>query len=181
MKKKLNLVHPQNCAQSISAYAETSLQGNLLQIDYEVHCEELNIKEHLSENEFPYQFDVVEAFICFNHDNPAGYYPYFEYEVTPLNQTFQVVVDYNLQKSEKIFNRGAPLELNSMASEEDFGWRAQMKRPLESLPWDQNPASIVGNLYAIVGKGEQRTYWSLFLPQQDVPNFHHPEYFQPLI
>jgi len=56
-----------------------------------------------------------------------------------------------------------------------------LKVPLKPLGWDGDPSKIRGNLYSILGQGQARSYWSVFLPKAAKPNFHQPQYFKPLL
>jgi hypothetical protein len=58
---------------------------------------------------------------------------------------------------------------------------AELKIPLKSIGWDGDPAKSRGNLHSILGQGQERSYWSAFLPKAAKANFHQPQYFKPLL
>jgi hypothetical protein len=60
------------------------------------------------------------------------------------------------------------------------GWTAELKIPLKPLDWDGDAKKIRGNFYSILGRAP-RSYWSSFLPKARAPNFHQPQFFQPLL
>ena len=102
-------------------------------------------------------FDVVELFVTFSETG----YPYFEFEVSPYNQNFQVRIVAHAQHQE-----GVDLGLVSTATiRPASGWDAELKIPLKPLGWDGDPKKIRGNFYSILGTGSTRSYWSTFLPK----------------
>jgi len=113
----------------------------------------------------------VELFVTFSDSG----FPYYEFEVSPYDQTFQVRI-----VSAKQHQEGVDLGLTSTATMEKGGWSAELKIPLKPLGWDGDPSKIRGNLYSILGQGRARSYWSVFLPKAAKANFHQPQYFQPL-
>jgi hypothetical protein len=132
----------------------------------------LNAKKVFAPGEYPYQFDVVELFVTFS----ATGFPYYEFEVSPYNQTFQVRI-----VSAKQHQEGVDLGLVSSATISPPGWTAELKIPLKPLGWDGDPNNIRGNLYSILGPSQERSYWSAFLPRAKKANFHQPQYFKPLL
>ena len=48
--------------------------------------------------QFPYMFDVVELFVTFSETG----FPYYEFEVSPYNQTFQVRIVSHTQHQEGV-------------------------------------------------------------------------------
>ena len=78
----------------------------------------------------------------------------------------------------KPFQEGLDFGLRHITEFTKDGWRARLIIPLQNLNWDQDPASIIGNAYAILGKSPQRKFYSLYLPLLKKPNFHQPQFFQ---
>jgi hypothetical protein len=118
-------------------------------------------------------FDVVELFVTFSQTG----YPYFEFEVSPYNQTFQVRILSHAQHQE-----GVGLGLVSTATLRPAnGWDAELKIPLNPLGWDGDPKKIRGNFYSVLGRSSTRSYWSTFLPKARHPDFHQPRFFQTLL
>jgi hypothetical protein len=172
MACELSLVAPATSALKNPVEAHVSLSDDALIARFSVSTPSLNAKKVLAAGEYPYQFDVVELFVTFSD----GGFPYYEFEVSPYNQTFQVRI-----VSAKKHQEGVDLGLTSTAAIVTGGWDAELKVPLKPLGWDGDPSKIRGNLYSILGQGRARSYWSVFLPKAAKPNFHQPQYFKPLL
>ena len=167
----LSLVVPATSALKDPVQAHVSLADDALVASFSVTSPLMNARKVLTPGEHPYQFDVVELFVTFSDSG----FPYFEFEVSPYNQTFQVKI-----VSAKEHHEGIDLGLTSTAQIAKGGWTAEMKIPLKSLGWDGNPANVRGNLYSILGIAKKRSYWSVFLPKAAKVNFHQPQYFKAL-
>ena len=172
MACEMPLVAPATSALKKPVEVHASLAGDALIASFSVLAPSLNAKKVLAAGEYPYQFDVVEFFVTFSD----GGFPYYEFEVSPYNQTFQVRI-----VSAKKHQEGVDLGSTSTAAVVTGGWNVELKLPLKPLGWDGDPAKIRGNLYSILGQGRARSYWSVFLPQAAKPNFHQPQYFKPLL
>ena len=168
----LSLVAPASSALTNPVRATAELANDTLTARFSVATPSLNAKKILGRDEYPYQFDVVELFVTFS---PSGF-PYFEFEVSPYNQTFQVRI-----VSAREHFEGVDLGLISSADILAGGWTAVLKIPLKPLGWDGDAGKVRGNLYAILGQGRQRSFWSAFLPSAPKANFHQPQYFRPLL
>ena len=172
MACELSLVAPVTSALKNPVEVHVSLADDALIARFSVSTPSLNAKKVLAAGEYPYQFDVVELFVTFSE----GGFPYYEFEVSPYNQTFQVRII-----SAKQHQEGVDLGLTSTAAIVTGGWDAELKVPLKPLGWDGDPSKIRGNLYSILGQGRARSYWSVFLPKAAKANFHQPQYFKPLL
>jgi hypothetical protein len=172
MACELSLVAPVTSALKNPVEVHVSLADDALIASFSVSTPSLNAKKVLAQGEYPYQFDVVELFVTFSDSG----FPYYEFEVSPYNQTFQVRII-----SAKQHQEGIDLGLTSTAAVVTGGWNVGLKVPLKPLGWDGDPAKIRGNLYSILGQGRSRSYWSVFLPKAAKPNFHQPQYFKPLL
>jgi hypothetical protein len=169
---ELSLVTPVTSALKNPVRASAALSDDTLIARFSVSTPSLNAKKVLAPGEYPYQFDVVELFVTFSD----GGFPYYEFEVSPYNQTFQVRI-----LSAKQHQEGVDLGLTSTATIITGGWNAELKIPLKPLGWDGDPSKIRGNLYSILGQGRARSYWGVFLPKAAKANFHQPQYFKPLL
>ena len=169
---ELSLVAPATSALKNPVQVHASVTEDALVTRFSVSAPSLNAKKVLGLREYPYQFDVVELFVTFSETG----FPYFEFEVSPYNQTFQVRI-----VSAKEHHEGVDLGLTSTAVLVSRGWNAELTVPLKPLGWDGDPAKIRGNFASILGQGQQRSYWSAFLPKAKKPNFHQPQYFKPLV
>jgi hypothetical protein len=169
---ELSLVAPATSALKNPVQVHTSLADGALIASFSVLAPSINAKKSLGPGEHPYQFDVVELFVTVSDSG----FPYFEFEVSPYNQTFQVKI-----VSKKEHHEGVDLGLSSTAEISRDGWTAALKIPLKPLGWDGDPGKVRGNLYSVLGETKKRSYWSAFLPKAAKANFHQPEYFKPLL
>ena len=167
----LSLVAPAKSALNKPVQANASLANDILAVSYSVTAPSLNAIKTLGPRQYPYMFDVVELFVTFSETG----FPYYEFEVSPFNQTFQVRIVSHARHQE-----GVDLGLVSSAAILPHGWSADLKIPLKSLGWDGDPGTIRGNFYSILGRAP-RSYWSTFLPRAKAANFHQPQFFQPLL
>jgi hypothetical protein len=168
---ELSLVAPAISAIENPVEVHATLAGDTLITRFSVSTPSLNAKQVLASGEYPYQFDVVELFVTFSDSG----FPYYEFEVSPYNQTFQVRI-----LSDKEHHEGVDLGLTSTAAMVSGGWNAELTIPLKPLGWDGNPGKIRGNFYSTLGRSP-RSYWSAFLPKAARPDFHQPQYFKPLL
>jgi hypothetical protein len=169
---ELSLVTPVRSLSANSVQAEATLANDALTVHFSVSAPRLNAKKVFDPKEYPYDFDVVELFVTFSESG----YPYFEFEVSPYNQTFQVRI-----VGAKEHHEGVDLGLISTVQMVTGGWKADLSVPLKPLGWDGDPSKIRGNFYSILGQGRQRGFWSTFLPKAAKANFHQPQYFKPLL
>ena len=167
----LTLVSPAKSVLKKPVQATASLAGDTLTVSFLVTSPSLNARKVLGPKQYPYMFDVVELFVTFSETG----FPYFEFEVSPYNQTFQVRIASRTRHQE-----GVDLGLTSAATLRPGGWSAEMKIPLTALGWDGDPAKIRGNFYSILERSPQ-SYWSSFLPKAKTAKFHQPQYFRPLL
>jgi hypothetical protein len=172
MACELSLVAPATSALKNPVQVQASLADDSLIARFSVSTPSLNAKKVLGRGEYPYQFDVVELFVTFSDSG----FPYFEFEVSPYNQTFQVRI-----VSTREHHEGVDLGLTSTASIITGGWNAELKIPLGSLGWDGDPSKIRGNYFSALGPAKERSYWSTFLPLAARANFHQVQYFKPLL
>lgn len=170
----LNLVTPSVNQMKIAQPVETQvdLNGQFLKVSFKVATEQINAKPVLLANEYPFQFDVVELFLSIGEK----LYPYYEFEVSPYNQSFVVRVD-----TAKKFVNNVKVDWTHSAQIIGQAWTAEMIIDLSKLNWDGNVTKIKGNIYAITGKYPNRHFWSLSLPKMKKANFHSPQFFKPLV
>jgi hypothetical protein len=167
----LSLVAPAKSMLKKPVQVKAALADDILTVSYSVTTPTLNVQKVLGPEQFPYMFDVVELFVTFSETG----FPYFEFEVSPLNQTFQVRIPGGGKPNQE----GVDLGLVSSATLVPGGWTAELKIPLKPLGWDGDPTKIRGNFYSILGKPQ--SFWSSFLPKARKANFHQPKFFQPLL
>jgi hypothetical protein len=168
----LSLVAPAKSALRKPVQVHASLAGDSLIANYAVSSPALNARQVIGPGQFPYMFDVVELFVTFSETG----FPYYEFEVSPFNQTFQVRIVARTRHQE-----GVDLGLVSTAAVRPGGWSAELKIPLKPLGWDGDPGKIRVNFYSILERAPKRSFWSTFLPKAITANFHQPQFFQPLL
>jgi len=166
----LSLVTPARSALKKPVQVKASLADDTLTVSYSVTAP-LNAVKVLGSKQYPYMFDVVELFVTFSETG----FPYFEFDVSPFNQTLQVNIVSRTRHRE-----GVDLGLVSSATILPHGWTAELKIPLKPLDWDGDVGKIRGNFYSILERAP-RSYWSTFLPKAKKPDFHQPRFFQPLL
>jgi hypothetical protein len=170
---ELSLVTPARSVLKKPVQAKASLADDTLTVRYAVSSPSLNARKVLGPQQHPYMFDVVELFVTFSETG----FPYYEFEVSPFNQTFQVkIVGHTLP-----FQEGVDLGLVSTATILPRGWTAELRIPLKPLGRDGDPGKIRGNFYSILERAPKRSFWSSFLPKAKKANFHQPQFFQPLL
>jgi hypothetical protein len=168
----LSLVAPAKSILKKPVQVKVSLADDTLTANYSVSAPSLNARKVLGPQKYPYDFDVGELFVTFSDTG----FPYFEFEVSPFNQTFQVKIVSHAQHQE-----GVDLGLVSSATIRPGGWVAELKIPFKPLGWDGDPRKIRGNFYSILERAPKRSFWSSFLPRARAANFHQPQFFQPLL
>lgn len=168
----LSLVAPATSALKKPVQVQATLTEDSLIVRFSVSEPSLNAKKVLDAGEYPYQFDVVEVFVTFSDSG----FPYFEFEVSPYNQTLQVKILSAQERQE-----GVDLGMTSTASIVTGGWKAELNLPLKSMGWDGDPEDIGGNFYSVLGPANERSYWSTFLPKAAKADFHQPQHFKPLL
>jgi hypothetical protein len=162
---------------SSPAKVSFSLDGKMLRAHFEVESSDIFGKPTLSQNQYPYMFDVAEIFV-----SAEGGMPYYEFELTPFNQTFEVRIYYRHPPDQKLaFQDGVNVGIEHKAVRTAGGWMADFGVPLERLGWRGDVSKITGNAFVILGKAPNRHFFSRSLPEQDKANFHHPEFFKSLL
>jgi hypothetical protein len=102
-------------------------------------------------------------------------FSYYEFEVTPLGQVYDLRLDV-------VNGKRVGVDIEPVVTQARFSateWSATFLIPLARIGWTGDSGKLRGNFFTIIGKSP-RTYWSAFLPQQEKANFHKPEFFQPL-
>jgi len=151
-----------------------ALDDHSLTVHFKVTCAKIFAREQLAHGEYPYEYDVVELFVANANLVDHGYY---EFEVSPYNQSLQV----NVVKPREEYYFGVKNGFSHEARIVQGGWEADMSIPLAALGWEESqPLQLVGNAYAALGDNDHRVYWSLFELSAGKPDFHAPSAFRPL-
>lgn len=154
-----------------------NIDGKDLLVHFDVDQPVLLEKKNFGSKDYPFQYDVVEIFFAVNDPKDKDY-KYYEFELTPNKQVFNVrftVKDGKLSREEGV-SLGEMTTTNVTAER----WSGSFIIPLESLGWSGDLAHIRGNFYAITGKKPTRKFWSTFLPKATKPDFNKPQYFKSL-
>ena len=175
MLQTLNLVFPADGEEGEATRVRYSLTDDTLIVAYEVTTRDIN-PEKIADTEI-YNGNVVELFICTTARPAQTPRPYYEFEVSPYNQELQVFIDKNGKLNEKWST--AEFKHSATIQPDRPGWDAVMEIPLKDLAWNGDPATLVGNAFAILGAQEVRRFYSAYLPQQQKPDFHEPNFFKP--
>ncbi len=148
--------------------------GDTLIAHFTVSSATIVARPLLARNEYPYEYDVVELFVS---NAKSGSSAYYEFEVSPYNQSLQV----NVVEPRQEYYFGVRNGFTHTATIGQGGWEADMKIPLAAIGWDgKGPVQLIGNAYAALGENDQRIYWSLFELPVGKPDFHVPGAFRPL-
>jgi len=171
----LNLVFPSHGDEGEATRVTYNLRDDALVVTYEVTTRDVN-PEKVADTEI-FNGNVVELFICTTARPAQIPRPYYEFEVSPYNQELQVLIDKNGKFNEK-WNTAKFMHSATIRTDRP-GWDAVMEIPLKDLAWNGDPATLVGNAFAILGAHGVRRFYSAYLPQQPKPNFHEPAFFKP--
>jgi hypothetical protein len=166
---------PQNPSAAVPVTVAFAIEGDSLLAHFKVTAADIFAKPQLARDEYPYEFDVVELFV---RNAKSGDPTYYEFEVSPYNQSLQV----NVVEPRQQYQFGVKNGFTHRAAIVAGGWEAEMEIPLASLGWDgKQPLQLIGNAYAALGAGDRRVYWSLFELPHGKPDFHVPSAFRPLL
>ncbi len=168
--QNLQLVYPAASTLQHPVQVQFRIEEEFLKITFEVQAKVINAKPVFSSDDYPYKFDVVEIFFSVSPTR----FPYYELEVSPLDQVFQVRVN----ALDKPFINNIETGFLHQTRRTEFGWQAELQIPLKNLNWNGDIKSIIGNVYAIQGKSPARSFWSLSAIPKAKPNFHQPQFFK---
>ncbi len=182
MKKvrySLQQVYPETPS-GLEVDTEFELQGEELIARYRVKNPPMHVNEELSEVEPQWglwEWDVVELFIALGRNEAGEPLPYFEFQLSPLNQYLELKILQPRKEIDRSVRTGVSRKVIRADSEE---WLSELRVPLRRLGWNGDPLNLIGNAFAILGSGEGKSFWSAFLPKQRQPDFHLPEFFRPI-
>ncbi|MCC6138506.1 MAG: hypothetical protein IT287_07720 [Bdellovibrionaceae bacterium] len=174
---ELHLVSPATSSLKDPVTVQWDVDQKNLLVHFDVNTSVQHEKKVFGPKDYPFMFDVVEIFIAVNDPKDKNF-SYYEFEVTPNKQTFDVKID--VKDGKKKFTEGINVGVEVGVDVTQKTWSASLSIPLENLGWKGDLSFLRGNFYAIIGKSPKRTFWSTFLPKQTKPNFHSPEHFKPL-
>lgn len=159
-----------------------NVQWNLdekhLIVNFDVDSSVLNEKKVFGANDYPFKYDVVEIFLAVN-DPADKEFAYYEFELTPNKQTFDVKINV-ASDGKKKFEEGINVGVEVATNVTKKNWSGSFSIPLENLGWKGDVKFLRGNFFTILDKKPNRQFWSSFLPKQVKVDFHKPEHFKSL-
>lgn len=173
--QNLRLVFPAHGREGETVQVRYTLTDKTLVVSFEVSTRDSNPGK-VGDAEI-YNGNVVELFVCTTAQPAQLPRPYYEFEVSPYDQALQVLIDKNGKFNEKWQTAG--FKHSATLQKGRPGWDTTMEIPLRDLGWNGDPATLVGNAFAIVGAKGVRRFYSAYLPPQKKPNFHQPNFFKP--
>jgi hypothetical protein len=184
-RKTLALIHPETSPMGQRVEVTLQRDEHALSASFHVWGGGSYVNPALSSSPRPWdlwKFDVVELFI--GAVSEPGQIPesYFEFQVSPLDQGFELKILEPRKRYDEKFKSHYSHSARKISDDE---WVGELRIPLgifeQGGSWDGRPETLVGNAFSILGGPHKRAYWSLYLPKQQVPDFHLPQYFRPLL
>ena len=170
----LNLVNPEKSTLTEPVLVNYEIVNENLEVSFQVNTPVVHKKDVYGPKDYPFQYDVAEVFITVE-DTSAARFSYYEFEVTPLGQVYDLRLDV-------VNGKRTGVDIEPVLTQAQYSatqWSAKFSIPLKRIGWTGDTSKLRGNFFTIIGK-TPRTYWSAFLPPQEKANFHKPEFFQPL-
>lgn len=172
--KELRLVHPNPLKTALPAGSGVSidfeLKNGTLIARFDVRYPGTNVNPALAKGDPQWglwDWDVVELFLECGRESDGSY---LEFQVSPLGQHFELKIFEPRKRFDRDFRSGFQHEAKQVS---EGHWQAEMRIPFKG----NRPR---GNAFAILGPEGAKTYWSLFLGPQEIPDFHLPERFSEL-
>ncbi|MBL7716974.1 MAG: hypothetical protein JNL01_16035 [Bdellovibrionales bacterium] len=150
--------------------------GDWIRFDFEVSAMPWTTNSNLPKGESAWglwETDVVEVFV-----RPKGSSPYFEFQVSPLGQYLELKIIRPRKEVDRDYRSG--IRYGVQTTGPDQAWQAWMEIPASSLGWSGKASDLEGGAFACLGPKGGRSYWAAFLPEQNTPDFHLPQYFSPI-
>ena len=186
---RLNLIHSVNPKSAsnpkslvdVEVTLKTEREKEILKADFRVSTPKMNVNKKLAKGTSQHglwNWDVVEIFIA-SQDPFGKFSAYYEFQVSPLGQFFELEIFEARRRMNKDFKSG--FQINTIIESEKPGvWDACIYIPL-AVVGHKPGNTLVGNIFACLGPEEDTQYYSAFLPPQQKPDFHLPQYFKKLI
>ncbi|MCT4641321.1 MAG: hypothetical protein N4A33_03420 [Bacteriovoracaceae bacterium] len=144
-----------------------------IEINLEVKIDKLNFNPQFSKVDIKkniglWDYDVFEAFLTFEDSS------YLEIQTSPKDQIFS----YLIKSPRKDYDFPNSLELKAQNHFNDGIWTSKMTVSKESIPGN---GKLVGNIFCVLGKDTDRSYYALNINTEDEPDFHRPDLFRSLL
>ena len=151
---------------------EVNPQGLCVRFDVKVGAIRANDQLPRGESVWElWEWDVVEIYA-----RPKGTKTYYEFQISPLGQHFELEVRVPRVEMNRDYRSRGSFAAHVVSPTH---WTAEFLIPMASFGASAD-TSLEGGLFAILGPPGAREYWSAFLPEQQVADFHKPECFRPL-
>ena len=147
----LNLVHPASTQQSQPVQVRYAIVNNDLQVSFQVNSPVLHKKDVYDSNDYPFQYDVAEVFITVD-DPSAAKFSYYEFEVTPLGQVYDLRL--NVVNGKRAGVDIEPVVTSARASATE--WSATFVIPMARIGWNGDVSRLRGNFFTIIGNTKSR-------------------------
>lgn len=162
--------YPSITLQDHQVRGQLSIEGSNVVVNFEVSFTSgLNYSSKFTkdsiENWGLWEFDVVEVFLT----RTGLGMPYLEVQVSPLGQTFALIV----KEPRKEYTYPENLQLQVSNQVANGIWKSQIVIPLSQIPGEGD--ILKGNLHSCLGQTQARQYFGLNI--SDRIDFHRPEYF----
>ena len=153
----------------------------LLRVDFTVMDAKLNARKTFPMNEPAWGLwdcDVCELFISSaQEESQVATAPYFEFQVSPFSQYFELKVLKPRTEMDKAFRSGVKIGAKVRTTQ---AWSAWMEIPLAALDLDSTKP-LYGNATACLLREPHRAYLSSHHEEGVKPDFHRPQDFRSLI
>jgi hypothetical protein len=172
----LRRVHPSGTHARHRVEVGFELKGGSLLADFRVEAPSIHANPAIPRGVSHWglwEWDVVELFLSVAEG--AAPLPYLEVQLSPLGQHVELLVHEPRVRWDAGFRSGFNARVRPFDSR---AWEAGIEIPLKALGWSGDPARLRGGAFAILGGPGERECFGLFLPEQEKPDFHLPEFFR---
>ncbi len=164
-----------------SVKADITLAGDRLRVDYQVRNAKLNAQARFPKDQPVWNLwdlDVCEIFISSSQDQSlVATSPYFEFQVSPFGQFFELKVLEPRKSADQSFRSGLTCGGDVKTTQ---AWNAWIEIPLSALGLS-GQLPVFGGVFACLLRPPHRAYMASHLPVQDKPDFHLPAQFVRLV
>ena len=155
--------------------------GGILRVDYTVMDAKLNARKTFPTDEPAWGLwdcDVCELFVSSAQEEAAvAAAPYFEFQVSPFSQYFELKIIEPRQVMDKGFRSGVRVGAKVRTTQ---AWSAWMEIPLQALGLD-GTKPLYGNATACLLREPHRAYMAAFHAEGIKADFHRPGDFGSLL
>lgn len=151
-----------------------------LRVDFWVKNAKLNAQNRFSKTEPVWNLwdlDVSEVFLSSaQNPNEVESVPYFEFQVSPFAQYFELKILKPRIEMDAEFRSGVRYGAEVVSTQ---SWKSWLEIPLENFGFQEH-LPLFGNLYCCLLRAPRRSFLALNLPEQKKVDFHVPSAFVPI-